>query len=267
MCAARVIVTRPKREGARWIVDLRDAGLDPIALPLITLAPIDDLAPMLAVWHQRAAYGALMFVSAAAVDGYFKRKEAEATALSAKAAIDLIANARCWATGPGTLRALLRAGVPADRIDSPAHEGGQFDSEALWARVKPQVTPRTKVLIVRGGDAAGHATGRDWLAHEIDAAGGVYDTVVTYRRLPPVFGEAERAIAREGASGAAIWLFSSSESIANLQQAEPTLRWDDARAVATHARIAQAATAAGFGAVCLSQPLKAALVASIESLA
>lgn len=267
MCATRVIVTRPEREGARWIADLRDSGLDAIALPLITLAPMDDLAALHAAWEQRADYRALMFVSAAAVDGYFKPKEAAAPVLIAQIAIDLIANARCWSTGPGTLRALLRAGVPPDRIDSPAHDSGQFDSEALWARVKSQVAPGTKVLIVRGGDAAGQATGRDWLANEIDAVGGIHDTVVTYRRLPPVFGAAERAIARQGASGAAIWLFSSSESIANLQHAEPTLRWSDARAVVTHARIAQAATAAGFGTVRLSQPLQAALVASIESLA
>lgn len=267
MCATRVIVTRPERDAARWIADLRDAGLDAVALPLIAIAPADDRAPLHAAWQQIAGYRALMFVSAAAVDEFFKQKVALSPVQTAHRAIDLIANARCWATGPGTLRALMQAGVPPDRIDSPAHDAGQFDSEALWACVRPQVTPGAEVLIVRGGDASGRATGRDWLAHEIGAAGGVQRTVVAYRRLAPSFGPAERAIAREGAAGEAIWLFSSSESIANLQQAEPALAWDSARAVATHPRIAQAATAAGFGTVFLSQPLVAALVASIESMA
>jgi uroporphyrinogen-III synthase len=120
---------------------------------------------------------------------------------------------------------------------------------------------------VRGGDALSRPIGRDWMAQAIDAAGGQRDTVVAYRRLAPVFGPVEEAIAAAGVSGDAIWLFSSSEAIVNLQQAMPSAKWHAARAIATHPRIAQAATQAGFGVVCLSQPLQASLVASIESLA
>jgi hypothetical protein len=101
-----------------------------------------------------------------------------------------LAGRRFWATGPGTTRALLRAGVPPEAIDAPPPEATRFDSEALWERVHAQVAPGVRVLIVRGGDEAGQPTGRDWLANEIDAAGGLRDTVVAYRRLPPTFDEA-----------------------------------------------------------------------------
>ena len=144
---------------------------------------------------------------------------------------------------------------------------GRFDSEALWAIVGPRVVPGTRVLIVRGGDAQGQPAGRDWLAQALDDAGARRETVVAYRRLAPVLDEAQRRLAEEGAAGRALWLFSSSEAIANLRAALPAIDWRAARAIATHPRIAQAARGAGFGTVRESAPLLEALVASIESLA
>ena len=152
-------------------------------------------------------------------------------------------------------------------IDAPPADAAQFDSEQLWACVADQVGPGVRILIVRGGDAAGQATGRDWLAREIGARGGACDAVAAYRRLPPPFGAAERRLAAEGASGAAAWLFSSSEAIANLCRLMPAAGWHQARALVTHERIAEAARAAGFGRVQVSRPSLPALVASIESLA
>ncbi|MEJ8854252.1 uroporphyrinogen-III synthase [Variovorax robiniae] len=251
MPVRRVIVTRPAREAQRWVDALRTAGLDAVALPLIII----DAWPQ-AVGTPPDRHDALMFVSAAAVQHFF--------AVHAGSA-DQAGIPRCWATGPGTTRALLEAGVPAARIDAPPEDAAQFDSEALWTRVQPQVRPGARVLILRGGDAAGRATGRDWLARQVEAAGGVVDTQVVYRRLPPTFDAEGTRLAMEGARGEATWLFSSSEAIANLCRALPGTAWHAARAVTTHARIAQAAQAAGFGLVHTSAPTMAALVASIES--
>lgn len=263
----RVIVTRPAREAERWIEDLRSAGLDAVALPLIEIAPAGDVAPLRAAWQTLDRYAAVMSVSAAAVEEFFKQKVAVSPANTAEAAIESIAKVRWWATGPGTARALQQAGVPVQNIDMPAPDATRFDSEALWERVQAQVAPGARVLIVRGGDATGRATGRDWLANEVATAGGERDTVVAYQRLAPVFGATEQQLAGEGASGRAIWLFSSSEAVGNLRHAMPSVDWSSARAVGTHPRIVEAARAAGFGAVCLSQPLRNALVASIESFA
>lgn len=252
MPSRRVIVTRPAREAARWVDALNHAGLDAVALPLIAIEPMTDSQALRSAHARLDGYAALMFVSAAAVVHFFEVAGAPATP------------PRCWATGPGTTRALLAAGVPPARIDAPPEDALQFDSEALWARVALQVRPGVRVLIVRGGDADGQANGRDWLARQVEAAGGVVDTVVAYRRRVPAFTEADRQLAFEGARGDAVWLFSSSEAIGNLCGALPGIGWQAAVAVATHARIAQAAQQAGFGRVRTSAPTVAALVASIE---
>ncbi|WP_431273803.1 uroporphyrinogen-III synthase [Variovorax ureilyticus] len=156
-----MIVTRPAREASRWVDDLRHAGLDAIALPLIEIAPLEDRKPIEAAWQRISDYDALMFVSAAAAAHFF----------FPGANVEAAAHGRFWATGPGTVRGLREAGVPASSIDAPAADAARFDSEALWALVRTQVRPGVRVLIVRGGDACGRATGREWLAREIADAG------------------------------------------------------------------------------------------------
>lgn len=258
----RVLVTRPAQEAVRWVDRLRAAGLDALPLPLIAIAPAGDIArhALQMHWSRIDTYRALMFVSATAVDHFFAQKPSAGVASSA--AIDI----RCWATGPGTVSALRRAGIPVSRIDAPAEAAGRFDSEALWALVGSQPTAADTVLVVRGGDAGDRQTGRDWLARQIEATGAVCEQAVAYRRLIPTFGESDQRLAEAAATDGAIWLFSSSEAIGNLLQWLPTVSWKQARAVATHPRIAQAARDAGFGRVLASQPVLEALTASIESL-
>ena len=258
--SSRVIVTRPAREAVRWTHDFREAGFDAVSLPLIAIEPVEEagLEALDDAQQRMGDYTALMFVSAPAVEHFLPRSN-ETLFLRD------VALPRFWATGPGTVRALRRAGVPDSRIDAPAHDAGQFDSEALWACAGWQVGADSRVLIVRGGDESGRPTGRDWLAREVAGAGGALDTVVAYRRLAPTFGDAERRLASAAATDGSIWLFSSSESIGHLNRAMPSIDWRAARAIATHPRIGEAAREAGFGTVALSQPESAALVASIES--
>jgi uroporphyrinogen-III synthase len=196
-----------------------------------------------------------MFVSAAAVEHF-----AVSSAVGRK-------GSRFWATGPGTVGALLRSGIPAVRIDAPPGDAPSFDSESLWDLVREQVAPGTRVLIVRGGDEGGRANGRDWLARQIEGAGGVVETIVAYRRLAPRLDAPARDLAASAAADGSVWIFSSSEAVANLCHAVPAADWHAARAVATHERIAQAARAAGFGDVRQAPPRLADLVASIESFA
>lgn len=255
--APKVLVTRPVREAARWLVALRDAGVDALALPLIAIEPLEATDALDPVWERIAEPAALMFVSAAAAEHFFRARPRDAAALPPAL--------RFWATGPGTARALREAGVPDDAIDAPPAQAAQFDSEQLWARVAGQVRPGVQVLIVRGSDAEGRIAGRDWLARQIEAAGGRCEAVAAYRRVAPPFGELERQRAAEAAAGNALWLFSSSEAIANLGRLMPGVDWRAAPAIATHPRIAEAARAAGFSRVRVSRPALEALVASIES--
>jgi hypothetical protein len=112
MTTRPVIVTRPAREAVQWVDELRAASIDAIALPLIVIAPVDDAEPLHTAWRQLASYAALMFVSATAVENFFLHQGPDA-------ATQAMVGRRFWATGPGTTRALLRAGVPPEAIDAP----------------------------------------------------------------------------------------------------------------------------------------------------
>jgi len=264
----RVIVTRPAQECGKWVDALRQAGFDAQALPLIAVKPAPDLSAVVMAWERVADFDAVMFVSANAVAQFFALKPALAPVFIAQEAIKI----RAFVTGPGSLAALLQAGVEPVCIDAPNAQTGQFDSEALWAVVAHRVVPGYRVLIVRGmGDASmapdvGDGVGRNWFASQVIAAGGSVEFVVAYQRCQPDWVESARALAHQAALDGSVWLFSSSEAIANLVAVLPGESWQQARAVVTHGRIGQAARAAGFAVVCESRPLLADLVASIESL-
>lgn len=251
----RVLVTRPEHEARRWVDGLRQRGFDAQAFPLIAILPVADAAPLRAAWDRLAACRAAMFVSGNAVRHFFAAAP-QATAWPAAT--------RAWATGAGTKGALLAAGVPRECIDAPPADSAQFDSETLWTQAGAQVRPGDRVLIVRGGDAGGAATGRDWLADRLAAAGAVVDTVASYRRAAPTLDERQRGQAGSGATQG-VWLFSSSEAIGHLRSLFPGQSWQAARAVATHPRIAQAARDAGFGVVCESRPSLDSVTAVLES--
>lgn len=260
MSRPRVIVTRPAREAARWVAELAARGIAAEALPLIEIVPEPMAGAVAAARGQLGRYDVAMFVSGNAVDGFLRR---DAVAGPAPAAIAT----RAWSPGPGTTAALLRAGWPASRIDAPAPDAAQFDSESLWAEVQAQLRPGLRVLIVRGGDAQGRVAGRDWLARQLADHGVQIEQVVAYRRAAPTLDAAQRALASAAATDRSLWLLSSSEAIANLRAGLPAQDWSAAVALATHPRIAQAARAAGFGRVRETRPALEAVVASIESAA
>jgi len=251
----RLVVTRPAQEARRWVDQLRARGLEAIALPLIAIVPVADPQPLRAAWQALAAYRAVMFVSANAVQGF----------VAAGTGQGWPAPCRAWAPGPGTREALRAAGVPASCIDAPADHAAQFDSESLWQQVRGQLAAGDRLLLVRGAGRDGGAAGREWLSQQLAAAGVRIATVEAYARALPDWDQADRAVARAAAADGSWWLFSSSEAARNLQALLPAQDWGRARAVATHPRIAQAVRALGFGQVRESRPALAEVLASIES--
>lgn len=258
----RVVVTRPARGAQRWVALLQARGHQAQALPLIEIQPVADTGPLRQCWRRLEGFQAVMFVSANAVSAFFESNRPLAPALSAWPAT----KTRAWATGPGTTQALLEAGVPSTQVDAPAPDAPQFDSEALWQRVAGHLQPGGRVLIVRGAGADGEAAGRDWLAAQLQQAGLAVEMVVAYQRAVPQWTFAERERAQQAATDGSVWLFSSSEAVANLGTLLPDQNWAQARAVATHERIAQAARDAGFGVVCPSRPGLDAIHAALESI-
>ena len=250
----RVVLTRPRREAGRWAQALSARGHEVLLLPLIEIAPSPDVASLRRAVGALPDYRAAMFVSGSAVRGFFGEP------------VPWPATTRAWCTGPGTARALQESGVPATSIDVPDGDAAQFESESLWPLVSDQVRSGTRVLLVRGAGADGRPSGRDWLASRLQAAGAQVDVVASYMRQAPVWNDQEHATAWQAAREGATWLLSSSEAVVNLRTLLPDVPLSQARAVATHERIAQAARDAGFGVVCLSRPSEDAVTATLESI-
>ena len=194
---------------------------------------------------------------------------------------DLLDGLRCWATGPGTHRALREQGVPDDAIDAPADDAAQFDTEHLWDVVRAQVAAwpaGQSVAIVRGTEdtasgvsvetvqAEQQGVGRDWLASQLSHQGVQIRWVVVYRRGPPDWDEERREQARRAAEDGSVWVFSSSLAVQYLTQLLPQMSWSAARAVATHGRIAQALQAQGWGQVSVCKPQASELLRLLSSL-
>lgn len=268
----RIIVTRVQPQAQQWVERFHSNGLGAIALPLIEVRSLANMESLRAAWKRWPGYVATMFVSRHAVDFFFMGKQALTLSDKAQSTI----KTRVWATGPGTVNALLAQGVAPNVIDSPSEEAGQFDSEALWQQVQNQVKPNDRVLIVRGDSvnsigvsvAVGDSgVGRDWLAGRLKNAGAEIDFVVAYQRGAPVWTSAQREVAVAGATDGSIWLFSSAEALGHLSSLLPGQDWSSSQAVATHPRIAAAAHGIGFGEVVQTRPTFADVSVSIESFA
>ena len=121
----RVIVTRAAAQAASWVGALQQAGLRAQALPLIGIQAAPDPAAVRASWARLPGLAMVIFVSANAVQHFFAARPAGATWPAG-----LVAGS----TGPGTSAALRSAGVL--QIEEPAADAAEFDSEALWARLR-----------------------------------------------------------------------------------------------------------------------------------
>lgn len=256
--APRVLVTRPLAEAMRWTQALCAHGIQAESLPLIEIAPLPDPASLQAVWQGVSGHAALMFVSANAVQHFMAARPA-----------GYPLHAQAWGTGPGTQAALLAAGWPSARVRCPAADADRFDSEALWALVRGDVQAwrGRSVLIVRGADAQGQLAGRDWLAQQLEALGVQVQQCVAYARRQPVLDDAMLLRARQALRDGSWWLFSSSEAANHLRLLlPPDAIGPDARALATHPRIADRLREQGWGRVEVVPATLEGQVASIECL-
>ena len=248
----RVIVTRPLAQAKPWVQALRALGVDAQALPLIGIAPAEDSGAVLQAWQGLNSLALVMFVSANAVEQFFALRPA---------AVAWPTELMAASTGPGTSAALRAAGLAATQIVEPVADAKSFDSEALWAELSRRPWAGSKALLVRGEQ------GRNWLAEQLTAQGAEVAFVAAYQRLPPALDAPQQALLRDALAQPRqhLWLFSSSEALGHLAALVPAAHWAAARAMATHVRIAQAATQLGFGHVQVVSPSAAAVAASVQS--
>jgi uroporphyrinogen-III synthase len=257
---ATVLVVRPRAQADAWVAELAGSGVAARSLPLIDILPAPDPASVDAVLVRVEASDAqpvLVFVSPNAVRGFF---DAAASARGVDPAT-LAWPVHAWAaaTGPGTVAALVDCGVPPERIVAPASDATQFDSEALWHVVAAWPWARRPVWLVRGNG------GRDWLGQQLRQAGADVRVLQSYARAAPSLTEAEHALFAAALEQPVrwIWMFSSSEAIDHLHALAPSACWGEARALASHPRIAERALALGFAAVTIVAPTAAAVAAAL----
>ena len=250
----RVLVTRPQAQAEAWVVSLREHGIDAVALPLIDIAAPADPAAVQAAWQTLTLRALVVFVSPNAAGQFF---------VSQPSGSGWPAGVDAAAVGPGTSAVLRAHGVPAAAIVEPPVDAARFDSEALWSRLSARDWRGRGVLVVRGDG------GREWLADTLRSQGATVDFVSAYRRVAPrLDGERRRhldaALARPGEH---LWFFSSGEAVEQLGRACPQARWDDARALATHPRIAERARDCGFHVIYETRPPLGDVIACIKSIA
>jgi uroporphyrinogen-III synthase len=248
--APTVLVTRPAAQAADWVGRLRAAGLDARALPLIAIEPAADATALHAAWRELPVYALVMFVSPNAVAGFFGARPTGARWPEAL---------RAGATGPGTVDALVAAGVARERCVAPT--APPYDSTALWQRLAGEAWAGRPVMIVRGDG------GRDEFAESLRAAGAAVRFVAAYRRSAPAWSAGERALAAAAlaAPQSHVWLLSSGEAVGHLAGLLPGADWQASRALASHARIAARARDAGFGQVREVPPTLEAIIAALRS--
>ena len=166
-----------------------------------------------------------------------------------------------------TNMAALRRGqkLLANRADWLASEVEKATA-TIVERELDTIVRLTKAAEYRDQETGGHIERMAHYSRQIAAAGGTVDFVAAYERGAPQFDADQQALARQAATDGSVWLLSSSEAVAHLAAALPGQHWGQARALATHPRIAQAAQAAGFGSVNECRPAFNEVAASIESL-
>jgi len=245
------LVTRPTAQAADWVERLRKQGVDAHALPLLSIAPRVGDPALREAWDGLPRVDLVMFVSPNAVASFFLAKPPEAAWPEAL---------RAAATGPGTLSALVDAGVPRERCVAPSR--APFDSNALWALLRGEAWRGRRVLIVRGNG------GRDEFGNALRSAGAAVSFVQSYARGLPQWSTTERAtaVAARLAPERHVWLLTSAEAMDHLPVLVPDFEWKRAPAVTTHPRIAAAAREIGFGRVVESSPQVKDVVASIRYL-
>lgn len=169
----RVLVTRAEEQAGELAEALREAGAEPVLLPMIRIAPPQDLGPLDAALDRVAAYDAVLFTSANAVRAFAER--------AARRGVSLVGlRARVLCVGPATAAAALAAGLPG-----PTQPRARFDAEGLLGEILEQLAPRGLRFLLPRAEA-----GRELLPQALREAGAIVDVVAAYRTLAAEFDAA-----------------------------------------------------------------------------
>jgi uroporphyrinogen-III synthase len=160
----RVLVTRSRSQAASFAAALRQAGFEPIFLPVIEIRPMDDYTALDRALEKLACYDWVIFTSVNAVQVVWERLERLQIA-------SWPSNVRLAAIGPKTAEALQARQV------SPTYVPEEYVAEALLPGLGDLES--RWVLLPRAEIA------RQALPQAIAQAGGIAHEIAVYRTLPP----------------------------------------------------------------------------------
>lgn len=223
----RIVITRPVGAGGALARRVRVLGGTPILVPGASLRAAADVAAARRELRDALACGRVIFTSPAAVR-------------FASALQPMRTRAVVIAPGAGTRRALRRAGLADACV--PTRE----DSEGMLALAQLANVRGRRIGII------GAAGGRGLLARELAARGATLVHAHVYQRLPArLDGRHAQALLRAPREPLFV-LLSSSEALANILgtlPADARIALLAATAIASSARLADAARRAGFARI------------------
>jgi len=253
------LVTRPRGQAQTLVEKLTQAGIVVIEIPALSIEEVADKGPLVHALETLERYALVVFVSPNAIDSalvHLKGTFPKAVAIGVM--------------GPGSAAKLAERGIAAPnyRVFMPAHgHEARFDSESLYAALDIGSLRGRRCLVIRGNG------GRGWLIDTLVQNGVKVDVVQSYHRAPAFPDSTASAKVREliEKKRSASVIVTSSEALKVLknqfQAIEPKagvswlLRQE---IIASHARVAENATAEGFANVVLADPGDDALVRAIE---
>jgi uroporphyrinogen III methyltransferase/synthase len=193
----RIVVTRAPDQAADFSEKLRALGADAIELPLISIQPPEDPAPLDQAIEKLASYHWLIFTSANGVRFFLDRLDRSPHDLRSL-------KAHICAIGPATRRAVESLHLKVDLM--PA----EYVAEGLVAAFAGEDLKGKRVLLPRA------AVARDLIPVELSKLGAHIDVVEAYRNVVPPEAN-ERAHTIFAASHKPDWItFTSSSTVNNL---------------------------------------------------
>lgn len=237
-----VVITRPGLQGQAWLDAFVEQDIPAIYFPLLQIEPIKPNTELIKARASLHQWSWIMFVSSNAVTHFFN-------GLSKDWPQHWPSHLRVGATGKGTAKALLEAGIAPQQIDQP-QEAQPQDTEHLWAHICHRNWKNTQVLLVRGENADCLRPNRDWFLQVLQQAGAHVQALPVYYRAAPKWTDKQIAWLSSQQAQQACWILTSAQGISYL----PTQDWSKAIALVTHPRIGEAARAAGFVKIIYTQP-------------
>ncbi|KAB2969786.1 uroporphyrinogen-III synthase [Zoogloea sp.] len=243
--AGRIIaITRPAGQADGICATLAALGAEPLRFPLLTVAAVDDPAPLQAMARRLADYSMVFFVSPNAV----------------RHALDVMLPVAPWP--PGVVVATVGKGSEAVLAargfrDVIAPDQG-FDSESVLAlpAFQPAAVAGRRILILRGDG------GRDLLGQTLAARGARVDYLTCYHRSGPATDPARLLdCARAGRLSALT--ITSSEGLGYLRALPGAEALLELPLFVPHPRIAGRAAETGFSRVIVTEAGDSGLVAGL----